>query len=177
MKARSLLVLAALVVALCTVPTLAQGSQYDGLQMLGVGHHFVDDGGATLDMLGFHTKYKEKVVGMYFASGARSVHFYMNAMVWDKMKQQLIKARDSWQTLDARSFEGAGVVQGYTIAGQRATLRLGMQGATALQPKQLLLTASSSAAPDQQIVISLLGDQVTDLVDDFATVDQLLRTP
>jgi len=177
MNRKTLLILAALVAVLLfrSIQTEAQGAPYDGLTLLGVGHHFVDEGDATLDLMGFNTKYKEDVVGMYFASGGRSVHFYMNAAVWDKLKKQLIQSRDAWQTLDARSFEGAGSVQGYTIAGKRATLRLGMQGATALQPKQLLLIASSSAAPDQQIVISLLGDQVTDLVNDFQKIDELLQ--
>lgn len=177
---RKLLVLLALAVATllsCSAPVAADPNPYDGLKMLGVGSHFVDEGGATLDLMAFRTKYDEKVVGMYFASGSRSVHFYMNAVVWDKLKQQLVRARDSWDSLDARAFEGAGAVKGYAIAGRQATLRLGLQGATALQPKQLLFTASSSAAPGQQIVISLLGDQLKDFVDDLSTIDQLFRTP
>lgn len=179
MNHKILMGLVALVAALLlrSTPTAAQGDPYDGLKLLGVGHHFKDDGGATLDMMAFHTKYNERVVGMYFASGSRSVHFYMNAAVWDKLKQQLVKARDAWQTLDERTFQSAASVQGYTIAGKRATLKIGIQGATALQPKQMLLISSSNAAPGQQIVISLMADQLEDLVNDFSKVDTLLRNP
>ncbi len=178
MNRKLLLVLAAVVAALLlrAVPTAAQGNPYDGLKLLGSGHHFQDEGGATLDMMAFHTKYEEMLVGMYFAKGDQAVHFYMNAAVWDKLKQRLIKARDAWDTLDARHFESAGVVQGYTVAGKRGTLRLGLQGATALQPKQLLLTGTSNADPGKQIVISVTNDQLENLVNDFSKVDLLFRT-
>lgn len=179
MKGKFLLLLAAAMAALLvrTAPVSAQDQNYDGLTPLGVGHHFVDEGGATLDVLAFKTKAGEKVVGMYFTSGRKSVHFYMNAATWDKLKQKLVRARDEFAALDSRQFEGAGKVGGYGIAGKRAVLGLGLQGATSLQPKQLLLISSSSATPDQQIVISLMNQQLKDLVEDFSDVDQLLRTP
>lgn len=166
-----------LVLSLCLAPhsrTWAQSTEYDGLTLLGPGHHYVDASGKSLDMLAFTSKYKEKIVGMYFGSGKKSLHFYMNATIWDKLKQRLIRARDQFATLPPSEFESIGAVRGYTVGNQKVTMRIGIQAATALAPRMLFLTAEGGAEKPQRIVVYLQSDALRSLVDDFYKVDALL---
>jgi len=166
-----------LLASLCLVPqtrTWAQSPDNDGLTLLGPGHHYVDARGTSLDMLALTSKYKEKIVGMYFRSGKDSLHFYMNAAIWDRMKQQLIRARDEFATLQPSAFASIGAVKGYTVGNQKVTLRIGIQAATQLAPRQLFLTAEGGASRPTRIVVYLQADALRSLVDDFYKVDSLL---
>lgn len=173
MRALRTLVLAAAFLAAVLTPVLA--APYDGLTPLGPTHEYTGVGGNTLEMTGFKTKHGEKVVGMYFTGGNTEIHFYMNAAVWDKMKQQLIKLRDQWDTLTPRQLDMAGPVKGYTIANQSSTLRLAIQGATDISPKQLILTATGGAATRQTVTVALSQDNLRALVGDFDAVDAAMR--
>lgn len=174
MKALRLLALAALLVA-CTLGAAVAEQPYDGLTPLGPTHDYRGVGSATLEMTGFKTKYGEKVVGMYFADGNREVHFYMNAAVWDRMKQQLIKLRDQWQTISARELDMVGPINGYRVANLQSTLRMAIQGATDISPKQLLLTARGGRETPQSVTIALSSDDLKALVQDFDAVDAAMR--
>lgn len=169
------LILAALLIVALVAAVPAQEDPFDGLTWLGTGHSFTDENGASLELMGFHTKYKEKVVGMYFKRGSQQVHFYMNLTVWDKMKQTLIKARDQWETLSPREFEYTGAVNGYQIANRLATLTLSVQGATALDDKRLQMSASGGASVPTRVSVSLNRENVKKLVGDLHKVDALLR--
>lgn len=173
MKTLRLVALAALLLA-TTLGVLA-APPYDGLTPVSPTHEYQGVGSATLEMTGFKTKYGEKVVGMYFVDGNREVHFYMNAAVWDKMKQQLIKLRDQWQTISARELDLGGPIAGYRIANLQSTLRLAIQGATDIAPKQLIMTATGGRETRQSVTIALSNDNLKALVEDFDAVDAALR--
>jgi hypothetical protein len=152
-----------------------QGRMIDGLTMLGEGHRYVDPSGNALDLMAFHSKYHEKIVGMHFSSaGKPSLHFYMNAVIWDRLKQQLIKARDHWQTLRPTTFKSVGAVKGYRVKNHLVTMSLGVQGATYLAPKQLFLTATGGAHKQERIFVYFSEAELQSLVNDFSTIDSLL---
>jgi hypothetical protein len=170
----SILVSVGLLLFLAGARAQADPAQHDGLTLLGPGHHYVDPNGKALDLYAFHSKYKEKIVGIYFSAGHESLHFYMNATVWDKLKQRLIHARDQWQTLADTEFKSMGAVEGYRAGNQRVTMRLGIQGATTLAPKQLFLVAEGGAAKPQRIFVYLQAEELKRLVNDFSVIDGLL---
>ena len=174
MKSLRLLALAALLLAASFGAALAQGG-FDGLTPLGPSHDYKGSGSATLSLRAFQTKYQEKVVGMYFADSNRSVHFYMNAATWDRMKQQLIKLRDQWETLGARELDIAAPVNGYRIGNQSAVLRLAIQGATDISPKMLLLTATGGAQTRQSVTVAVSNEALAGLVEDFDDIDAAAR--
>lgn len=174
MKALRLLALTAILFATALGVAFAD-APYDGLKPLGPTHEYTGIGSATLSMTGFQTKYGEKVVGMYFYDGNREIHFYMNAATWDKMKQQLIKLRDQWDTLTPRQLDLAGPIKGYGIGNQAAVLRLSIQGATDIAPKQLILTATGGAVTRQSVTVSLSNQNLAGLVQDFDAIDAAVR--
>lgn len=155
----------------------AQSPAYDGLTILGVASKLTDEQGANLQLIAFHTKYKEKVVGLYFQRGDQEVRFYMNGTTWDKFKQDLLKARDQWSTLEPRLFEREGTVKGYRIANQLATLRLSLQGATALSERRVTMSAAGGADRPHRVSVAMKEDNLRELVDDFHKVDDFLRQP
>ena len=152
-----------------------QAAPYDGLQVVGMGENFTDDQQAQLQMMGFLTKYKEHVVGMYFRRGSTEIHYYMNVADWDKMKQLLIKSRDEWQTLQVRDFDSLGAIPGYRVANQVANVRFSLMGATNLATKQLLINANGGMTSPQRVSIHLGLKQVKVLVEEFSKVDNWFR--
>jgi len=157
------------------LPCLAQGSPFDNLKVLGVASKLTDEQGASLELMAFQTKYKEPVVGMYFTRGDSQVRFYMNAATWDKFKQDLLKARDQWATLEPREFEKAGKVTGYKVANKISTLRMNLQGATDLSERRLMLNATGGADKPQRVSVAMKEQNLKDLIDDFHKADEFLR--
>lgn len=154
----------------------AQNKDSDGLTILGSSKTYIDDQGDKLTLKSSHTKYREPVVGFWFEdAGGQKVRFYANAKVWDNLKQILIKARDDWETLTARTLDQVGEVQGYRIANRQANLRVNLQGETSLQTKELILSASGGADKTRRILIHLHRDDLSDLIEEFTKVDNFYR--
>jgi len=173
---KSSLLLLILGMAFAVLPLSAEETKVDGLTLLGTGTVFTDlQSNSTLVMRGFHTKYKEPIVGMYVKQNNKSVSFYMNAVNWDQLKQNLIKTRDQWETLSPTQFEWTGQVRGYRIGNERSTLRVSMQGKTTLDSKRLDFSLTGGANTPTRVFISLTRNQVKMLVDEFYVVDALLR--
>lgn len=162
--------------ALLCLPGLAQDDPYDHLTVLATASKLTDEQGKTLELMGFHSKYKEKLVGLYFSQGDQQVRFYMNEATWTKFRADLVKARSEWATLQAREFEGEGEVTGYKVGNRLATLRLNLQGATALSDKRLLMNATGGATGHPlRISLSLKDQELQMLVDDFHKIDDFLN--
>ena len=157
------------------LPGAAQNAPYDNLKLLGVASKLTDEQGATLNLMAFHTKYKEKVVGIYFAKGDTQVRFYMNQTTWDKLKQDLLQARDNWAVLQPLQFERAGKVVGYRIGNQLATMRMNLQGATVLSERRLMLNATGGADEPRRVSVAMKEQNLKDLVEDFHKIDDFLR--
>lgn len=166
-----------LLTVLCTAAAPAQTPAYDGMTLLGEGHHFPVDGGGSLTLMAFHTKYKEPVVGFYFQQGTRVVHFYANAATWDRLKQVFIKARDQWDTMTPDLFKGFGSVLSYRIGNRQSTMRIGVQGATELSPKMLFMNVTGGPSELHRVSVHFSQKTLRQLVDDFAKIDGFLRTP
>jgi hypothetical protein len=160
---------------LLVLPAAAQSTPYDNLKLLGVGSKLTDEQGATLSLMAFHTKYKEKVVGIYFADGDTQVRFYMNQATWDQLKQDLLHARDNWAVLPPLHFEKAGVITGYRIGNQLATMRMNLQGATVLSERRLMMNATGGADKPRRVSVAMKEQNLKDLVDDFHKIDDFLR--
>ena len=159
---------------LLALPALAQ-DPYDGLTVLATASKLTDEEGKTLELMGLHSKYKENLVGLYFTEGDGQVRFYMNEATWKKFRADLLKARENWQTLQAREFEGEGEVTGYKVGNRLASLRMGLQGATDLSAKRLMMNATGGASGKPlRISLALKEDNLTKLVDDFKKIDDFL---
>lgn len=160
--------------ALLCLPALAD-DPYDNLTVLATASKLTDEQGKTLELMGFHSKYKEKLVGLYFSQGDQQVRFYMNEATWTKFRADLLKARDDWENLQSRQFESEGEVLGYKVGNRLANLRLGLQGATDLSAKRLMMNATggASGAP-LRISVALKQDNLNQLVDDFHKIDDFL---
>lgn len=163
-----------ILLALLCLPALAE-DPYDNLTVLATASKLTDEQGKTLELMGFHGKYKEKLVGLYFTQGDQQVRFYMNQTTWTKFRADLLKARDDWQNLQARHFEEEGEVQGFKVGNRLATLRLTILGATELSAKRVLMNATGGASGvPLRISVSLKQDNVSQLVDDFHKIDDFL---
>lgn len=167
---------AALLCAVTFCPGWAQGQPFDGLTVLGVGHDAKDLQGDQLKLMAFKTKYGEPVVGFYCTSGNTEVHYYVNAAAWDKLKQLFIRARDQWPTLTQTQFDALGAAPGYRIANRLATMRISLEGATALDSKGLLLAFVGGASKLNRVVIDLKRSDLTNFVEDLYKIDALLRS-
>ena len=163
-----------ILMALLCLPALAD-DPYDNLTVLATASKLTDEQGKTLELMGFHSKYKEKLVGLYFSQGDQQVRFYMNEATWTKFRADLLKARDDWGNLQSRQFETEGEVLGYKVGNRLATLRLGLQGATDLSAKRLMMNATggASGAP-LRISVALKQDNLNQLVEDFHKIDDFL---
>lgn len=154
----------------------AQTANTDGLTILGSGKTYVDAQGDRLTLKSSYTKYKEPVVGFWFEDAAgQKIRFYANPKVWDQLKQVLVRARDNWETLSARTLDQVGEVQGYRIGNQQARLRVNLQGETSLQSKELILSVSGGPDHPRRILIHLHRDDLKNLVEEFHTVDDFYR--
>jgi len=163
-------------IALLCLPALADSDPYDNLTVLATASKLTDEQGKTLELLGFHSKYKEKLVGLYFSQGDQQVRFYMNEATWTKFRADLVNARSQWTTLQAREFEGEGEVTGYKVGNRLATLRLNLRGATELSDKRLLMNAIGGATGRPlRISVSLKDQELQQLVDDFHKIDDFLN--
>lgn len=168
------LLLLLLMMLLC-LPVLAEDDPYDNLTVLAAASKLTDEEGKTLELMGFHSKYKEKLVGLYFTQGDQQVRFYMNETTWTKFRADLVKARNEWTTLQAREFEGEGAVTGYKVGNRLATLRLSIQGATDLSDKRFLMNATGGATGHPlRISVALKDQELQQLVDDFHKIDDFL---
>lgn len=163
-----------ILLALLCLPALAE-DPYDNLTVLATASTLTDEQGKTLQLMGFHGKYKEKLVGIYFSQGDEQVRFYMNEATWLKFRANLLKARDDWQNLQSRQFEEEGEVTGFKVGNRLATLRLSLQGATDLSAKRLLMNATGGASGvPLRISVALKQDNLNQLVDDFHKIDDFL---
>lgn len=154
----------------------AQTGNADGLTILGSSKTYVDDQGDKLTLKSSHTKYKEPVVGFWFEDAAgQKIRFYANPKIWDQLKQVLVKARDNWETLSARTLDQVGEVKGYRIGNQQASLRVNLQGETSLQSKELILSVSGGPDRPRRILIHLHRDDLENLVEQFHQVDDFYR--
>ena len=164
-----------LLMALLCLPALADNDPYDDLTVLATASKLTDEQGKTLELMGFHSKYKEKLVGLYFTQGDQQERFYMNEATWTKFRADLVKARSEWGTLQSRQFEGEGAVTGYKVGNRLATLRLSIQGATDLSDKRFLMNATGgSTGYPLRISVSLKDQELQQLVDDFHKIDDFL---
>ncbi len=163
-----------LLMALLCLPALAD-DPYDNLTVLATASKLTDEQGKTLELMGFHSKYKEKLVGLYFSQGDQQVRFYMNEATWTKFRADLLQARDDWANLQSRQFETEGEVTGYKVGNRLGTLRLALQGATDLSAKRLMMNATggASGAP-LRISVALKQDNLEQMVEDFHKIDDFL---
>jgi len=168
-------ILCCLLLLLTLGPVLAQETNYDNLTVVGAAGPLVDEENTRLALYAMRTKYKEPVVGLYFSNGDHSVRFYMNRTTWDKLKADLLKAKQDWATLSAREFERAGTVQGYKIANKLATLRISLQGETDLSAKRLMLSATGGAETTVHVAMALKEENLQELLDAFKKIDQFLE--
>ena len=160
---------------LVTVPSLAE-EKYDGLEFLGKGVTLVDkQSDSTMTLLGFEGKYDEKLVGVYVTQHGKQVRFYMDTTTWDKLKQRLIRTRDQWETISPTEFEETGTVRGFRVANIRSTMRVSIQGSTALDNKRLDFSLTGGDNDPKRVFVSINYPQVKTLVDQFYKVDELLR--
>ena len=125
--------------------------------------------------MAFHTKYKENVVGMYGHQNNVDVRFYMNAATWDRLKQELLRARDNWETLEPTRFERIGKVVGYRIANRESTLRLNLLGSTTLSERRLMLNLTGGADKPRRVSVALKQENLKELVESFYKIDTFFR--
>lgn len=167
-------ILLLILLALFCLPALAE-DPYDNLTVLATASTLTDEDGKTLQLLGFHSKYKEKLVGLYFAQGDNQVRFYMNEATWLKFRADLLQTQKDWGNLQSRQFEEEGQVLGYKVGNRLATLRLSIQGATDLSAKRLMMNATGGASGvPLRISVALKQDNLNQLVEDFHKIDDFL---
>ncbi|MBN9414215.1 MAG: hypothetical protein J0I12_02195 [Candidatus Eremiobacteraeota bacterium] len=167
-------ILLLIILALFCLPALAE-DPYDNLTVLATASTLTDEDGKTLQLMGFHSKYKEKLVGLYFAQGDNQVRFYMNEATWLKFRSDLLQTQKDWGNLQSRQFEEEGQVLGYKVGNRQATLRLSIQGATDLSAKRLMMNATGGASGvPLRISVALKQDNLNQLVEDFHKIDDFL---
>ena len=162
---------------LCCWPASAQTPGFDGLTLLGTGGTLTDkESRSEMTLRGFHSKYKDPIVGLFITQHGKEVRYYMDGATWDRLKQKLIQARDQWKTLSPTEFKAFGAVRGYRIANRRATLSMSMQGSTKLDNKRLDFSVKGDTDRPQRAFISLTYEQVKVLVEQLYKVDEFLRS-
>lgn len=167
-------ILMLILLALFCLPALAD-DPYDNLTVLATASTLTDEDGKTLQLMGFHSKYKEKLVGIYFSQGDQQVRFYMNEATWLKFRADLLKTQSDWGNLQSRQFEEEGEVLGYKVGNRLATLRLSIQGATDLSAKRLMMNATGGASGvPLRISVALKQGTLDQLVTDFHKIDDFL---
>lgn len=167
-----------LLLLLLVTSARAENEMYDGLQLLVSGETLVDEqSNSTMTLHGFAGKYDQKLVGIYLVQHGEEVHFYMDPEVWGKLKADLLKTRDEWQTISPTQFALTGEVEGYRVGTALSTMRISIEGENALDNKRLAFSLNGGGNTPRRVFASITLDQVKTLADQFHRVDEAIGNP
>ncbi len=157
-----------LMLLLLVTSARAEHEKYDGLQLLVSGETLVDEqSNSTMTLHGFAGKYDQKLVGIYLVQHGE----------WGKLKADLLKTRDEWQTISPTQFALTGEVDGYRVGTAVSTMRISIEGENALDNKRLAFSLNGGGNTPRRVFASITLDQVKTLADQFHRVDEAIGNP
>lgn len=164
-----------LLLVLTVAPLKADNQKYDGLKLVVSGDTLFDkQSDSTMTLHGFSGKYDQDLVGIYISQHGQDVHFYMDAEVWARLKADLLRARDEWQTISPTQFLLTGEVQGYRVGTALSTMRISLEGENELDNKRLAFSLNGGGNTPRRVFASINYDQIKSLADQFQRVDEAL---